>query len=97
MNPIGVGFIDFHTDIPHVANCPTVDGSEILHHLGWGWLKLPINNRIIIILGGAGFQPSTVSFLNQNVSGELGETSEDPKLHHLGDFYNPAGTGRGII
>ena len=30
---------------------------EILLHLGW--LKLPINDGIIIILGGAGFQPST--------------------------------------
>ena len=31
---------------------------KILHHLGW--LK-PLNNGIIIILGGAGFCPSTVS------------------------------------
>ena len=31
---------------------------EILHHLGW--LK-PINNGVIIILGGAGFCPSTVA------------------------------------
>ena len=31
---------------------------EILHHLG---LLKPINNGIIIILGGAGFCPSTVS------------------------------------
>jgi len=28
------------------------------NHLGW--LKHPINNGIIIILGGAGFCPSTV-------------------------------------
>jgi len=31
---------------------------KILHHLGW--LKPYINNGIIIILGGAGFCPSTV-------------------------------------
>ena len=31
---------------------------EILHHLGC--LKPVVNNGIIIILGGAGFQPSTV-------------------------------------
>jgi len=30
---------------------------EILHHLGW---LNPKNNGIIIILGGAGFCPSTV-------------------------------------
>ena len=40
-----------------------VDGSEILNnHLGW--LKSYYNNGIIIILGGAGFQPSTVQTLS---------------------------------
>ena len=45
----------------------------ILHHLGW--LK-PINNGIIIILRGAGFQPSTVGggftcFLFSPLLGEM--------------------------
>ena len=35
----------------------TVDGRNPANHLGW---LNPINNGIIIILGGAGFCPSTV-------------------------------------
>ena len=43
------------------------DGSEIPNnHRLDGWLPNPINNGIIIILGGAGFCPSTVS---TNISG----------------------------
>jgi len=36
----------------------TVDGQNPANHLGWFFN--PINNGIIMILGGAGFCPSTV-------------------------------------
>ena len=50
----------------------TVDGCEILHHLGW--LKPPINNVVNHLSTGAGFLPSTVCLLVP-----LGCISLDPK------------------
>ena len=58
----------------------------------------PINNGIIIILGGAGFQPSTVSLLNLVTQGVTLNRPFQPTGFFFRNFwrYTPAQKGVGI-
>ena len=49
----------FRIESENVHNPMLLLMEEILHHLGW---LNPMNNGIIIILGGAGFCPSIVCY-----------------------------------